>query len=75
MQCPVCLERAENLTPNTMEGVVVGCSRCGDYRISGVAFAGFMQLQAEQRRAVLADARQTAKHGRPVIGSAPRAQR
>jgi hypothetical protein len=67
MQCPVCLEKAENLTPSTMEGVVVGCSQCGDYRISGVAFAGFMRLQTEQRRAALADARQAAKHGWPVI--------
>ncbi len=67
MQCPVCLEKAENLTPNTMEGVVIGCSQCGDYRISGVAFHGFMRLQTDQRRAALADARQAAKHGWPVI--------
>ncbi len=67
MQCPVCLEKAENLTPNTMEGVVVGCSRCGAYRISGVAFHGFMRLESDQRRAALADARLAAKHGWPVI--------
>jgi hypothetical protein len=70
MQCPVCLEKAENLTPNTMEGVVVGCSQCGDYRIAGVAFHGFMRLEAGQRRAALAAARSTATHGWPMIGGA-----
>lgn len=70
MQCPVCSGKAENLTPNTMEGVVIGCTECGDYRISGGVFYAFTRLQADQRRAALADARQTARHGWPVIGNA-----
>jgi hypothetical protein len=69
MQCPVCSGKAENLTPNTMEGVVVGCTECGDYRISGGVFYAFTRMQADQRRAALADARLTAKHGWPVIGN------
>jgi hypothetical protein len=71
MQCPVCLEKAENLTPNTLQGVVVGCKQCGDYRISAVAFAGFMRLEADQKRAALAAARSSATHGWPMIGSVP----
>jgi hypothetical protein len=71
MQCPVCLEKAENLTPNTLQGVVVGCKQCGDYRISAVAFAGLMRLEADQKRAALAAARSSATHGWPMIGSVP----
>jgi hypothetical protein len=71
LQCPVCLEKAENLTPNTLQGVVVGCKQCGDYRISAVAFAGFMRLEADQKRAALAAARSSATHGWPMIGSVP----
>ncbi len=70
MQCPVCLEKAENLTPNTLQGVVVGCKQCGDYRISAVAFHGFMRLEADEKRAALAAARSTATYGWPMIGSA-----
>jgi hypothetical protein len=67
MQCPVCSGKAENLTPNTMEGVVVRCTECGDYRISGGIFHAFARLQADERRAALADARQSARHGWPTI--------
>jgi len=70
MQCPVCRGPAENLTPNTMEGVVVGCAECGDYRISGVAFHDFTRLQGEQRSAMLAEARLASKSGWPMIGKA-----
>jgi hypothetical protein len=69
MQCPVCRAPAQNLTPNTLEGVVVGCPECGDYRISGVAFYDFMRLQSEQRAAMLAEARLASKGGWPLIAS------
>ena len=52
MQCPVCHGEARNITPNTMDGVVVACGQCGDYRIAGVAFHDFMRLQAEKRQTV-----------------------
>lgn len=70
MQCPVCSGKADNLTPSTMEGVVIACTECGDYRISGGVFYEFTRLQADQRRAALANARQVSKHGWPMIGSA-----
>ena len=67
MQCPVCRGQAENLTPNTMDGVVVSCGSCGDYRISGVAFYAFSRLQDEKRLAALTAAKQTARTGWPTI--------
>ena len=67
MQCPVCRGRAENLTPSTMDGVVVSCGTCGDYRISGVAFYAFSRLQDERRAAVLVAAKTAARSGWPTI--------
>ena len=49
MQCPVCTRPAENLTPNTLDGVVVGCDHCGDYRVSGTAFYGLTRRCASAR--------------------------
>lgn len=72
MQCPVCQEKAQNITPNTMDGVVVGCARCGDYRIMGVAFHDFMRLQADKRLAALQAAKQATHSGWPMIRSAAR---
>jgi hypothetical protein len=67
MQCPVCRGQAENLTPNTLDGVVVGCGQCGDYRISGSAFHDLMRLQLEKRVAVLEAARLSSRSGWPII--------
>jgi hypothetical protein len=67
MQCPVCRGQAENLTPNTLEGVVVSCQSCGDYKISGNAFYAFTRLQDERRAAVLAAAKTAASAGWPTI--------
>jgi hypothetical protein len=69
MQCPVCYGQAENLTPNTMDGVVVGCHQCGDYRIAGVAFHDFMRLQSENRVAVLQAAKSASRSGWPMIAA------
>ena len=69
MQCPVCRGQAENLTPNTMDGVVVGCAECGDYRIAGGAFHEFMRLQAESRVAALQAAKGASRSGWPMIGA------
>lgn len=69
MQCPVCRGQAQNLTPNTMDGVVVSCVQCGDYRITGVAFHGFMRLQAEKRAAALQAAKLTSRSGWPMISA------
>ena len=69
MQCPVCSGKAQNLTPNTMEGVVVGCTDCGNYRISGVAYYDFMRLQVDGRAAALAAAKQVSRSGWPTISA------
>jgi hypothetical protein len=70
MQCPVCRGEARNITPNTMDGVVVGCAQCGDYRIAGVAFHDFMRLQDEKRAAALQAAKLSSHSGWPMINAA-----
>ena len=67
MQCPICSRRAENLTPNTLDGVVVGCDHCGDYRISGSSLHELLGLQLEKRVAALAAAKLASRHGWPII--------
>jgi hypothetical protein len=69
MQCPVCHGQAQNLTPNTMDGVVIGCDLCGDYRIAGSAFHDFMRLQTEKRVAVLQAVKSTSRSGWPMISA------
>ena len=69
MQCPVCRGQAQNLTTNTMYGVVVGCAQCGDYRIAGVVFHDFMRLQTEKRAAALQAAKLTSHSGWPMISA------
>jgi hypothetical protein len=69
MQCPVCASQARNLTPNTLDGVVVGCDRCGDYRIAGAAFYELTTLQPDRRAAVLAAAKLASRVGWPMINS------
>jgi hypothetical protein len=63
MQCPVCASHAKNLTPNTMDGVVVGCDHCGDYQIAGGAFNDLLALTPEQRFAALTAAKREPQHG------------
>ncbi len=69
MQCPVCASQARNLTPNTLDGVVVGCDHCGDYRIPGSAFYDLTRLEADRRAAALAAAKRSSHVGWPVISS------
>ena len=67
MQCPVCARQARNLTPNTFDGVVVGCDQCGEYRIAGAAFYKFTALQPAERVAALAAAKLASQAGWPMI--------
>jgi hypothetical protein len=67
MQCPICAGQARNLTPNTLDGVVVGCDHCGDYRIAGAAFYELTTLAADARAAALAAARLASSGGWPTI--------
>mgnify|MGYP001467873010 CR=1 FL=1 len=67
MQCPICAREARNLTPNTLPNVVLGCSECGDYRIAGAAYAPFAQLAPTLRAQALMRAKQTTRHGLPMI--------
>ncbi len=69
MQCPICTRQAENLTPNTLDGVVVSCDHCGQYRIAGGAFHDLMRLELEKRSAALDTARLTSRHGWPMIST------
>jgi hypothetical protein len=67
MQCPVCRGQAENLTPNTLDGVVVGCERCGDYRVAGDALHSLMGLAPDRRAEVLAAAKAASRAGWPIV--------
>lgn len=69
MQCPICSQEARNLTPNTLDGVVVGCDRCGDYRIAGSAFYELTTLRPDRRAAVLAAAKLASHSGWPMINA------
>jgi hypothetical protein len=67
MQCPVCRDQARNLTPNTLDGVVVGCDRCGDYRVAGDALHPLLRLAPEKRAAVLEAAKAASQAGWPYV--------
>jgi hypothetical protein len=69
MQCPVCHGRAENLTPNTLDGVVVGCSACGPYRVAGGALHDLMRLEREARMKALEVAKRSSRGGWPMISA------
>jgi hypothetical protein len=58
-----------------MDGVVVGCADCGDYRIAGAAFHEFMRLEAQSRVAALQAAKGTARGGWPLIATSSAAPR
>jgi DNA-directed RNA polymerase subunit RPC12/RpoP len=62
MDCLVCTQEVKDLTPLTYKGLVVGCPRCGIYRIMQSAVAALRRLRTEQRLAAL----QRAKDLRPV---------
>ena len=69
MQCPVCASQAKNLTPNTLDGVVIGCDRCGDYRIAGGTFYALTALQPGRRVEALAAAKRGSQAGWPMINN------
>jgi hypothetical protein len=69
MQCPVCSQPAKNLTPNTLDGVVVGCDHCGDYRVHGGAFYDLLQLDASRRSAALEAAKLASRGGWPMLNA------
>jgi hypothetical protein len=52
-----------------MDGVVVGCGQCGNYRITGVAFHEFARMQQERRQAALQAAKAMSQSGWPMIGT------
>jgi hypothetical protein len=67
MQCPVCASQAKNLTPNTLDGVVIGCAHCGEYRIAGGAFYALTALKPDRRVEALAAAKRGSQAGWPTI--------
>jgi DNA-directed RNA polymerase subunit RPC12/RpoP len=49
MDCPVCTQEVKDLTPLTYKGLVVGCPRCGIYRIMRSALVTLPTLRVEKR--------------------------
>ena len=57
IECPICRAEARNLTPITYQGLIVGCPRCGAYRIMKGAISSLPQLKVEKRLAALTKAK------------------
>jgi hypothetical protein len=66
----MCTAQAKNLTPNTYDGVVIGCPRCGDYQITGTVFDQLLRLAVAERTKALQRAIERASPGaRPTIST------
>ena len=70
MDCPVCASEATNLTPPTYDGLVIGCSLCGKYRIMRSALADLRSSRIEDRKAALGHARSFASKSWPTLSRA-----
>jgi hypothetical protein len=60
MECPVCNGNVEDLTPGSYRGLVVGCGRCGVYRVMQSCVTILRGLKIEQRIAALQKAKKLA---------------
>ena len=70
MQCPVCCTPANNLTPATYDGVVVGCRSCGEYQVTATVFNKLLRLNVEARTDALERAKRlTVVGARPTIST------
>lgn len=68
MQCAVCAAPAESLTPVDFDGVIVRCTHCGDYEVSGTVSDKFLRLGLHERAVALEKAKALATTGtRPAI--------
>ena len=67
MHCPVCVSESTNLTPPTYDGLVIGCPRCGKYRIMRAALADLRSSRIEDRKTALRYARSYASKSWPTI--------
>jgi DNA-directed RNA polymerase subunit RPC12/RpoP len=71
MDCPICTQEVKDLTPLTYKGLVVGCPRCGIYRIMQSAVAALRRVKTEQRLAALQRAKDfTSTKSWPTISNA-----
>ena len=71
MECPICLAEARNLTPRTYQGLIVGCPRCGAYRVMKAAIGTLPQLKVERRLEALTKAKiYTSPKSWPTISKA-----
>jgi hydrogenase maturation factor HypF (carbamoyltransferase family) len=71
MECPICLAEARNLTPRTYQGLIVGCPRCGVYRVMKAAIGALPRLKVEKRLEALTKAKiYTSPKAWPTISNA-----
>jgi hypothetical protein len=67
-ECPVCGERAIDITSMGFDGRSIRCVSCGDYDIGGRALMRILATDISNRRDALALARRFARNGqRPSI--------
>jgi hypothetical protein len=57
MDCPICLREACELISRGYKGMVVGCTRCGGFRITSSALGVIVKLPIQSRLAALEMAR------------------
>ena len=67
MDCPICTREVMNFTPPTYEGLVVGCPRCGQYRIMKNVLGHLLKLNIDGRLAALRKAQSFATQSWPTI--------
>src|SRR5438067_2447859 len=73
VNCPVCGAPAKKVSSAETDGIVIRCSRCGNYGILSKAFDAFLRLGFDQRVEALKTAKKSASGSMPVITRAPKA--
>jgi hypothetical protein len=67
--CEVCKGPAVDRTPPGFDGLKINCPRCGNYAIVGSVLNKFRELEIEERRRALEEAKTRMSLGRPLITS------
>jgi hypothetical protein len=70
MDCPICRSEVKNLTPPLYRGLVVGCTKCGAYRIAKSILDALVKLEIDKRLGALQKAKAIGSNGWPTINRA-----
>src|SRR6478735_10932556 len=70
MDCPICVTEAMDLTPPSYDGLVIGCPKCGKYRIMRSVLTDLRHTEIEDRVAALGCAISYSSKSWPTISRA-----